>query len=236
MWKRLLPIALIVISFNLIIYYFWGPQNRQKPSTTPKQAISALSVPMVNDTYDQSLSIQNKDVRWSVSMRTGQIYQWTLLHYHHSSNHKYLSLLDTEKGYAGMGLFSRDSGTLVPVLPESIVWDNAQIRPGLVVVSSAGGNLVETYKMNGNVVILRFHFLPSGYLISSHLENPSHANVVFGSGLNFGVSALKQTYGTEFQGPVYEATGKFQEMKKDGSLFFDSGLKWVGNEDKYFIG
>jgi YidC/Oxa1 family membrane protein insertase len=236
MWKRLLPIALIVISFNLIIYYFWGPQNRQKPSTTPKQAISALSVPMVNDTYDQSLSIQNKDVRWSVSMKTGQIYQWTLLHYHHSSNHKYLSLLDTEKGYAGMGLFSRDSGTLVPVLPESIVWDNAQIRPGLVVVSSAGGNLVETYKMNGNVVILRFHFLPSGYLISSHLENPSHANVVFGSGLNFGVSALKQTYGTEFQGPVYEATGKFQEMKKDGSLFFDSGLKWVGNEDKYFIG
>ena len=236
MWKRLLPIALIVISFNLIIYYFWGPQNRQKLSPTPKQAISELSLPMVNDTYDQSLLVQNKNARWSVSMRTGQIWKWTLLQYHHSSSHDYLSLLDTQKGYSGMGLFSRDSGTLVPLIPESILWEKASPHPGLVVVSSSGGNLVETYRIQGKVLTLSYHFLPAGFLISSHLDNPSHVNVVFGSGLNFGVSALKQTYGTEFQGPVYESTGKFQEMKKDGSLFFESGLKWVGNEDKYFIG
>ena len=236
MWKRLLPIALIVISFNLIIYYFWGPQNRQKTAVTAKQTISALSLPMVNDVYDQSLFIKNNDVRWSVSLRTGQIWKWTLLGYQHSSKHSHLSLLDTQKGYAGMGLFSRDAGTLVPLIPDRIVWESAPVQSGLVKVPPSGGNLVETYSVKGRMLTLRYHFLPSGYAVSSSLDNPSHVNVVFGSGLNFGVSELKQTYGTEFQGPVYESTGKFQEMKKDGSLFFDSGMKWVGNEDKYFIG
>lgn len=236
MWKRLLPIALIVISFNLVLYYFWGPQARQKPVESPKQVISALSLPMVNDTYDHTLEISNKDVRWSVSTRSGQIWKWTLLDYHHSSNHSHLTLLDTKKGYAGMGLFSREGGTLVPLVPSRILWNGASILPGSASVEPPGGTLEEFFQYAGKDLVLRYHFDSAGFVVSSRLENPSHLNVVFGSGLNFGMSGVTQTYGTEFQGPIYESTGKFQEMKKDGSLFFESSVKWVGNEDKYFIG
>ncbi len=236
MWKRLLPIALIVISFNLILYYFWGPQKHEQQSVAGKQSLSALSLPMVNDLYDRTLKLENKDVEWVISMKTGQISGWTLKDYHHSSNHQPLSLLTTKPGYAGMGLFSRDSGTLVSLQPTAILWNGAPVSSLALNVPSQGGEILERFVVSGHPVSLNYRFSPEGYLVHSHVDNPDHVNLVFGSGVSFGVSKITQIYGMEFQGPVYRISKKFQEVKKDGSLFFESAVKWVGNEDKYFIG
>ncbi len=236
MWKRLLPVALIVISFNLILYYFWGPQKREQHAVTGKQSLSALSLPMVNDLYTHTVSLGNGDVDWSLSLKTGQIAKWTLKHYHHSSNHEPLSLLSTKPGYAGMGLFSHDGGALVALLPVAILWNGSALSPSSLTVPSSGGEILERFLVAGHPVSLKYDFSPRGYVVKAHVDNPDHVNVVFGSGLNFGVSGITQIYGMEFQGPVYRISKKFQEVKKDGSLFFDSSVKWVGNEDKYFIG
>ncbi|MHB1606330.1 MAG: membrane protein insertase YidC [Leptospirales bacterium] len=236
MWKRLLPIALIVISFNLILYYFWGPQKHGQETVKGKESLAALSLPMVNDLYDRTLTITNGDVRWVLSLKTGQIAKWTLEHYHHTSNHQPLSLLSTKPGYSGMGLFSRDAGALVPLQPETILWNGSVASQATQAVPPSGGDILERFSVSGHPVTLKYHFSPEGYVVGAHLDNPGHVNIVFGSGVSFGVSGITQIYGMEFQGPVYRITKKFQEVKKDGTLFFDSAVKWVGNEDKYFIG
>ncbi len=237
MWKRLLPLVVIIVTFNLILYYFWGQKNHPKPQKAGKQSFAALSVPMVDDPFDRTLTVNNGDIAWTVSLKSGQVIRWGLSKFHHSSAKKEpLSLLNPKPGYSGMGLFSREGGTLVPLFPTAILWNGSQTTPGSVSVIGKKSTLVERFRDGTRDITLTYTFSLKGYGIDTRIDNPRKENLVFGSGLNFGLSGITQTYGTEFQGPIYRINEKFQEVKKDGSLYFDSPLKWVGNEDKYFIG
>lgn len=237
MWKRLLPLVIIIVTFNLILYYFWGQKTQPKPQKVGQQSFAALSVPMVDDAFDRTLTIENADIAWTISLKSGQVVRWQLKTFHHSSaKREPLALLNPKPGFSGMGLFSRDGGTLVPLFPTAILWNGSQAIHGSVNVSGTNSTLVETFKDARRNITLTYSFTPKGYAVDTKIDNPDKANLVFGSGLNFGLSGITQTYGTEFQGPIYRTGERFQEVKKDGSLTFDGSLKWVGNEDKYFIG
>ena len=236
MLKKLLPVVLIVLAFNFLIYTIWEkPKTKDLPPTAQK-TLEALSIPMVDDPLTALAPINGSDVHWVVSLKSGQIVGWQLAHYSHISNGKPLELLPRKPGFSSMGLYTKSSGTLIPLYPVAITLNGIPLSMTAQSISTGSALLEEKFMVNGNPVTLSFALPSTGYKATVAIKNPGKAPVVFGSGENFGLSQITQSYGTEFQGPIHSTEGKMEEVKKDGSFSFDHPLAWLGNEDKYFIG
>jgi len=77
MLKKLLPVVLIVLAFNFLIYTIWEkPKTKELPPTAQK-TLEALSIPMVDDPLTALSSINGSDVHWTISLKSGQIVGWS---------------------------------------------------------------------------------------------------------------------------------------------------------------
>ncbi len=241
MFKKLLPLISIVLAFNFFLYYYFSTKKAELPATPSGGGILSsklISVPMVNDPENYLLIFHSKDLRLSFSKKTGILTQWSLTQYLSEDRKTPIDLLKARPGYMGGGLVVKEKNGLVPLSLQSLLINHAPASGGIIPIPESGLSLQETFSFDGHPVSLTYTIPSSGYRVDVQISNPDKLPLTFLPGLNFGMTDGVQSYGTEFQGPIYaDASGKMTEFKKDQAETFSSGmLSWVGNETKYFIG
>lgn len=241
MLKRMLPLIAIVLGFNFLLYYYFSThktQNQSPPSGKGIISSKLISVPMVNDTEDDLLTLASSDLRLSFSKKSGTLTQWSLPKFLAGDHKAPINLLRSKPGFMGGGLVVRDKNSLLPLSLTSITVNGTAPTSPLISVPSAGITLTENFSYNGHSASLSYTVPASGYRVDIQVSNPDKLPLTFLPGLDFGMTDEVQSYGTEFQGPIYgTSAGKMNEFKKDQAETFPPGsLSWAGNETKYFIG
>jgi len=241
MFKKLLPLISIVLAFNFFLYYYFSTKKPDLPSKMSAAGILSsklISVPMINDTETDLLVLQSKDLHLSFSRKTGILTQWSLGQYFNEDRKSTVDLLKSRPGFMGGGLVVKDKNGLLPLTLDSLSINNVPPSGQFISVPPSGLELKETLSFEGHPVILSYSVPVSGYRVDVRVSNPDKLSLTFLPGLNFGMTEGVQSYGTEFQGPIYgDPSGKMTEFKKDQAETFSPGmLSWVGNETKYFIG
>ena len=241
MFKRMLPLIAIVLGFNFLLYYYFSTHKPESPAVTHGNGIISsklISVPMVNDPEDDLVVVSSRDLKLSFSRKSGTTTSWSLPRYLEADRKTPVNLLRSKPGYVGGGLVVRDKNGLLPLTLETISLNGAPLSAPALSVPPGGLVLSLHYLYNGHPAILDYSIPDRGYRVSVHVSNPDKLPLVFLPGLDFGMTDEVQSYGTEFQGPIYgTAAGKMNEFKKDQAESFAPGLlSWVGNETKYFIG
>lgn len=241
MFKKLLPLISIVLAFNFFLYYYFSTKKPEVPAKSPVGGVLSsklISVPMINDPGDDLLVIHNDSLRLSFSKKSGILTQWSLVHYLSEDRKTPIDLLKSHPGYMGGGLLVKEKNGLVPLPLTGLLANNSPLSSDNVSAPSSGLILRENFSFEGHPVFLTYTIPSAGYRVNVSIDNPDKLPLSFMPGLNFGMTEGVQSYGTEFQGPIYaDSAGKMTEFKKDQAETFSSGmLSWVGNETKYFIG
>ncbi len=241
MLKRMLPLIAIVLGFNFLLYYYFSTHKPQPQApVTGKGIISSklISIPMLNDPEDELITISSPDLKLSFSKKSGTMTSWSLPGYLESDRKTPVNLLRSKPGFVGGGLVVRDKNGLLPMTLDSLAVNGSLPASNQYPISSGTTVLDEKYSYNGHSAVISYSIPASGYRVGVHISNPDKLPLVFLPGLDFGMTDEAQSYGTEFQGPIYGTpSGKMNEFKKDQAETFAPGLlSWVGNETKYFIG
>ena len=193
---------------------------------------------MQNDTLDDLVVFSSRDLKLSFSKKSGTMASWSLPGYLEADKHTPVNLLRSKPGFVGGGLVVRDKNGFLPLTLESMTANGQPLTSPSFSVPPGGVILSVHYTFNGHPASVDYTLPADGFKVLVHVSNPDKLPLVFLPGLDFGMTDEVQSYGTEFQGPIYgTASGKMNEFKKDQAETFAPGLlSWVGNETKYFIG
>ncbi|MCL5285267.1 MAG: membrane protein insertase YidC [Nitrospirae bacterium] len=241
MLKRMLPLIAIILGFNFLLYYYFSTHKPDSRPALPANGIISsklISVPMQNDTLDDLVVFSSRDLKLSFSKKSGTMASWSLPGYLEADKHTPVNLLRSKPGFVGGGLVVRDKNGFLPLTLESMTANGQPLTSPSFSVPPGGVILSVHYTFNGHPASVDYTLPADGFKVLVHVSNPDKLPLVFLPGLDFGMTDEVQSYGTEFQGPIYgTASGKMNEFKKDQAETFAPGLlSWVGNETKYFIG